>query len=306
MIQLRIQLIHRSSLRELQQETLYWKRFFRKFTSFLYRNKNLFDHYVGLVYKTIKTFFNYLMNEKSLPVGFFHKQFKVPAENLTPIILEPYQLKYLITDDKFHSGLPKNLQRSKDIFVFGCTVGLRFSDLMKLKKQNVQYTANGTFIALSTGKTSTEVKIPLPEYVINIIQKYGKKKSNYLLPRLSNTNLNLHVKTIIEKAGWVHNLVKIRHRQGKAIEIKNKLGQCYRFCDHITTHTMRRTAITTLLIMGVPENMVRKISGHAPGSKEFYKYVAIVQDYLNEKVRGAFHKLINEETIQKESPEYGF
>jgi len=43
---------------------------------------------------------------------------------------------------------------------------------------------------------------------------------------------------------------------------------------------MRRTAITTLLIMGVPEAMVRKISGHAPGSKEFYKYVGIAQDYF--------------------------
>ncbi len=107
------------------------------------------------------------------------------------------------------------------------------------------------------------------------------------MPRLSNTNLNKQVKNLIEKAGWIYNLPKIRHRQGKPIEIKNSKGSSYRFCDHITTHTMRRTAITTLLMMGVPETMVRKISGHAAGSKEFYKYVSVVQDYMNEKVRFA-------------------
>ena len=55
---------------------------------------------------------------------------------------------------------------------------------------------------------------------------------------------------------------------------------------------MRRTAITTLLVMGVSEVMVRRISGHAPGSKEFYKYVGIAQEYLNHEVRNAYKKLV--------------
>ena len=57
---------------------------------------------------------------------------------------------------------------------------------------------------------------------------------------------------------------------------------------------MLLTAITTLLIMGVPELIVRKISGHAPGSKEFYRYVSIAQEYLNDEVQNAYKKLINE------------
>ena len=65
---------------------------------------------------------------------------------------------------------------------------------------------------------------------------------------------------------------------------------------------MRRTAITTLLIMGVPELIVRKISGHAPGSKEFYRYVAIAQEYLNHEVQSAYKKLISEHSyVKKES-----
>ncbi len=291
-IPLRIKLIHRSSLRELQKEKLYWQRFFRNFTEYLYRKK-YYDHYVTLVYKTIKTFFNYLIIEKCLPVGLYHKQFRLPSEKLSPVVLEPEKLKYLILDRLFHDSLSKPLQRAKDIFVFGCTVGLRFGDLMALRKQDIQYTPSGNFITVSTQKTATDVKIPLPSYLQDVINKYKTKAGKYILPRLSNTNMNLAVKKLIEKAGWTYNLPKVRRRQGKAVELKNDKGDCFRFCDHMTTHTMRRTAITTLLMMGVPETMVRTISGHAAGSREFYKYVAVVQNYLDEKVSLAYEKLLN-------------
>jgi hypothetical protein len=34
-----------------------------------------------------------------------------------------------------------------------------------------------------------------------------------------------------------------------------------------------------MLSLGMPEQVVRKISGHAPGSKEFYRYVSWAQSY---------------------------
>ena len=289
---IRIKLIHRSSLRELQSEKLYWQRFFRRFSTWLYNDKGYYDQYTGSVAKVLRTFFNFLLNEKALPVGNFHKQFVVPPQKITPIVLEPYQLSFLINDQEFHQSLPKFLQRTKDIFVFGCTVGLRYGDLMKLKKQDVQYAGNDVYLLLNTTKTASEVKIPLPSYAADIIQKYHRKAGRFVLPRLSGTNINLQLKMVIEKAGWTYSLPKVRYRQGKAVEMKTKNGMSFRFCDHITAHTMRRTAITTLLMLGVEETMVRRISGHEPGSKEFYKYVAVVQDYLNDKVKFAHKKLI--------------
>ena len=68
---------------------------------------------------------------------------------------------------------------------------------------------------------------------------------------------------------------------------------------------MRRTAITTLLNLGMPEHMVRKISGHAPGSKEFFKYVQYSQNFMDSEIDSVHLKLteINkkseQETIQK-------
>lgn len=289
---LRIRQLDRSSKRVMQSEKLYWKRFFKNFTEWLYKKK-CFDIYVNAIAKTLRTFFNYLSNDLFYIIGNFHQQFKVPQQKITPIVLEPEQLKFLITNIEFKNALSKTLQRTNDIFVFGCTVGLRFSDLMKLKKTDLQFTNTNAFVLLNTAKNATHVKIPLPQYAVEIINKYKYKTGKYVLPRLSNTNLNLQLKQLIEKAGWVYNLPKIRYQQGNPKELKNKQGKNYRFCDHITAHTMRRTAITTLLLMGVEENMVRTISGHSAGSKEFYKYVAVVQNYLNTQVINAYEKLLN-------------
>jgi hypothetical protein len=46
-------------------------------------------------------------------------------------------------------------------------------------------------------------------------------------------------------------------------------------------------------MLGVPEAIVRKISGHAAGSREFYKYVNIAQDYLSCEVKTAYKKLLD-------------
>lgn len=298
---LRIVILQRSSLRLIKKEKNYWLRFFRKFLVFLYTDKNCFDQYVGLVSKTLKTFFRYLAIEKTLPVGEFYKKFRVPAEHFTPVILSPSQLRFLITDKSFEQSLRRSLQRTKDIFVFGCTAALRFRDLMNLKKSNIIYTPEGTFVLLHTQKTGTEVKIPLPQYATDIIHKYRRKAGRYVLPRLSGTNLNKQVKTLMKKAGWNYSLPKIRHRQGLPVEIKTKKNETFRFYDHITVHTMRRTAITTLLLMGMDETSVRRISGHAPGSKEFYRYVVVVQEFLNAKLKEAHVRLLQgeENLIQK-------
>ncbi len=290
---LRIQLLARSSLRTMQKEKIYWTRFFKKFIAFLYKQKGYYDQYTGAVLKVIKTFFNYLSVEKSLPVGEFHKQFRVPAEHFTPVILSPSQLRRMIIDKNFEHSLSRSLQRTKDIFVFGCTVGLRFWDLMNLKKTNIQYTDEGVYVILHTQKTGAEIKVPLPSYATDIISKYKKETGRFVLPRLSGTNLNLQIKELMKRAGWDYSLPKIRHRMGEPVEIKTRTRESYRFYDHITAHSMRRTAITTLLILGVDENSVRRISGHSPGSKEFYRYVVVVQDFLNAKVKKAQDLLIN-------------
>lgn len=303
-ISLTIQLLHRASMRTLQKEKNYWSRFFLQFSSFLYSDKGYYDHYTGGVFKTLKTFFNYLQTNKGFITGNYHKGFKVPLPAMAPVVLLPEQLRFLITNDNFEKSLNPYLKKVKDIFVFGCTVALRISDLMNLKKTNIIYSGKEVYLKLITNKTGSEVKIPLPDYALQIAELYKRKAGKYILPRLSVSNLNLQIKKLIRKAGWTHVLPKCLSRRGKIIEIKNKDGKSWCFHQHITAHTMRRTAITNLLILGVPEFVVRKISGHAAGSKEFYKYVSIAQDYMNEEVKLAYKKLVEMPDIEHANESY--
>jgi intergrase/recombinase len=85
-----------------------------------------------------------------------------------------------------------------------------------------------------------------------------------------------------------------RAKRGKTYELKKihaDKKHAFRFCDVATTHTMRRTAITTMLSLGVPEQIVRKISGHSPGSKEFYRYVSWAQSYQDKETEKMFSRL---------------
>ncbi len=289
---LRIQLLHRASMRTLQKEKNYWAKFYLKFSAFLYKEKGYYDNYVKNIFKILKSFFNYLQAEKGFSVGNYHKSFKVPFQNTAPVVLQPERLQYLITNKAFESELNPYLKRTKDIFVFGCTVALRVCDLMNLEKKNLVYSGKEVYLNLYTKKTTTEVKIPLPDYAIDIVNKYKRKAGKYILPRLSVTNLNIQIKKLIEKAGWDYPLTKVISKQGKLTELKKQGGKGWCFHHHITAHTMRRTAITTLLIFGVPELIVRKISGHAPGSKEFYRYISVAQDYMNQEVIIAYKKLV--------------
>lgn len=290
-ISIKIELCRKQSIQIIKREKKYWEKFFQKFLQFLYKDKECFDNYVCSVLKILNTFFNYLSEEKSYPISKFYKSFKINTEEFHPIILSPSQLDFLINDKDFESKLSSHLKKTKDIFIFGCTVALRYSDLMRLKKEHVIDSPDGKYLLIHTKKTSTLVKLPLPDYLLSIINKYQKIAGKNILPRLSATNLNIQVKALCKKAGWNYVVPKVRYKQGKPIEMKNENGSSLSFADQVTTHTMRRTAITTLLVLGVPEHIVRRISGHAPNSKEFYRYVVIAQEYLNKHVLEAYSKL---------------
>jgi hypothetical protein len=51
-----------------------------------------------------------------------------------------------------------------------------------------------------------------------------------------------------------------------------------------------------MLRLGLEENLVRKVSGHAPGSKEFYKYVQFSQSFMDEEL-GKIHQKFNRNSL---------
>jgi intergrase/recombinase len=56
---------------------------------------------------------------------------------------------------------------------------------------------------------------------------------------------------------------------------------------------MRKTAISTMLTLGMPEHIVRKISGHAANSKEFFRYVKMAQNVIDKEADKVFDQIRN-------------
>ena len=291
---LRIRPLKHLSQRDRETEKNYWNKFYKRFTDYLYMDCNHYDNYVGFNIKNIRTFFGYLLKVLLLDVGSFHKQLYVRKEEIPIITLLPEELNFFINNKTFEESLRPLLLRVKDVFVFGCTVALRFSDLMGLKHSNLRLMNNDLYLMTRSQKTSADTQLRLPDYAVDIVKKYRKQKGKYLLPRFNIVNLNKYVKQLTESAGLTQMVPKTRDRRGliKAIaRIHDQKKAAYRFCDLVTTHTMRRTAITTMLCLGMPEHIVRKISGHSPTSKEFFRYVSLAQSYQDKETSLMFEKL---------------
>lgn len=283
----------------------YYKKFYTTFSNFLYKEKGYFDNYVGLVIKLLRSFFNYLEIERKITVGAYHQSFFVPKEEIPIIAFSHEQLNFMIYDSEFNLCVEKSgLKTIQDTFVFGCTVALRVSDLLQLTKKNLVISNNSYYLKVKSQKTSTYTSIKLPDYAIEIIKKYENGK-NKLLPEMTQQWFNKRLKLFAKLIPDDFEMVKIRERNRKQVIVfkdpQKKIN--YKLSDHITTHTMRRTAITTMLNLGMPEHIVRKISGHAANSKEFFRYVQMSQSVIDFELDKIFEKIRKIKETEKDKSE---
>lgn len=279
--ELRVCSVLKLNAREFKSEKNYWKKFYTNFTEFMYK-KGCFDNYVGNNIKILRTFFKYLKVHKDIFIGDFYQEFYIRKEEINIQVLSPDQLKFLIHDQDFEKKLVSTQRKIKDIFVFGCTTGLRFSDIFLLTNKNFEKSDGDWYLKIKSKKTKVYSSVKLPGYAVEIYLKYKPTTSTKPVFGEKNlSNFNRSLKRIGEIAGFTETIETTREKQGKvkrAIKTKRKKD---RFCDNISSHMMRRTAITTLLVLGMPEHLVRKISGHSSTSTSFNRYVHYAQSYID-------------------------
>lgn len=299
--EIKLFIVGSSTQREKEVAENYWRKFYNEFTAFMYNKMGYYDNYVGNIIKTLRTFFNYLNETKHINIGNFHKTFYAPKEEIDIITLNHYQLNYIIYNQDFDMMVKKNgLEKIKDIFIFGCTVALRISDLLSLTSKNLVIQNEKYYLNVRSQKTKTKTSIKLPEYAIEIIKKY-KNQQRFLLPHLSLGYIDIQLKQLAKLIPDDFELIKTRLRKGKQVVIyKDTIKKIhYKLSDHISTHTMRRTGITTMLNLGMPEHLVRKISGHAANSREFFRYVELSQSFIDKETDKIFNQINQSNIVEK-------
>ena len=181
------------------------------------------------------------------------------------IFLTQEEIK-ILQDHKFEHG-QGYLERVRDVFLFTCFTGLRYSDVSKLTKQDVK---NG-FIQIVTQKTIDGINIELNKYSKAILDKYKNEKltRNKALPVISNVKMNEYLKEL----GQVCEL----NEPQRIVYFKGNTRheEVYPKWALLTTHCGRRSFVVNALQLGIPSEVIIRWTGHSD-YKAMKPYVKIV------------------------------
>ncbi|MET4080061.1 integrase [Pedobacter sp. UYP30] len=244
--------------------------FFNKFQNFLIKrtktdkagniNPMLNNTTIAKALSTLKTFLTYAKKE-GVKVNDSFRDFTIKREKLEVIALEQNELQNLIDFDLSNN---KRLDKVRDIFVFACATGLRFSDVQQLKAEHL----DNESINIVVKKTKTALTVPLNIFSAGILEKYSEL--NKPLPTISNQKLNEYIKELCELAGIAKQIEIVRFFG------KKRIVTTYPKFELISFHTARKTFVTLSLERGMSAEEVMTISGHED-YKSFKRYVNITE-----------------------------
>ena len=118
------------------------------------------------------------------------------------------------------------LERSKDMFLLSCYTGLRYGDIVNIKKNNIKVLGGKEHLVLIQQKTKKEVEILLTNNAKMIVEKYITDEENLL--KLSNQKVNKNLKVIASRMKGINfNLTYHISRHTFATYLVNNGGDLY-------------------------------------------------------------------------------
>jgi len=170
----------------------------------------------------------------------------------------------------------------RDVFCFQCFTGLRYSDVAKLKKEDVNLSAG--YFTTVTKKTVDSLKIELNKYSRAILEKYADVplKRGLALPVISNAKMNEYLKTIGEMVG-----INAPQRE-VYFKGSTRYEEVHPKWEMLTTHCGRRTFVVNALMLGIPGEVIMSWTGHKD-YKAMRPYIKIV-DTLKASEMEKFNK----------------
>ena len=161
------------------------------------------------------------------------------------------------------------LERVRDVFLFQCFTGLRYSDVFNLRRSDIK----GDHIEVTTVKTSDSLIIELNDHSKAILEKYKdvEFENNKALPVITNQKMNDYLKELAELAE-INEPVRQTYYKGN-----ERIDEVTPKYDLLGTHAGRRTFICNALALGIPPQVVMKWTGHSD-YKAMKPYIDIADD----------------------------
>ncbi|ERM81373.1 hypothetical protein P872_09640 [Rhodonellum psychrophilum GCM71 = DSM 17998] len=113
-----------------------------------------------------------------------YKDFAIKKDKLEVIALTQNEFDLLVNIDL---ATEKRLDQVRDVFIFSCVTGYRYSDLVQLRREHIKKDE----IKLTVKKTKQVLIVPLNVFAVDILEKY--KEMAFPLPIISNQKFNLYL-----------------------------------------------------------------------------------------------------------------
>jgi integrase len=235
-------------------------RFITDFDNFL-RNENLKQNTIAKHHKIIKIYLNLAIKHNI--IGYDHypyKLFKVKREQTKRNFLTLDEVEKIRKLE--FTQATKNIEFVRDMFVFSCYTGLRYSDVQALTNKDIIVEKGEYFIEFRQIKTKEYVTLPVSLLfggkAVEIIQKYRDEfPQKFLFPRLSNQKANLKLKVIALLLG---------------------------IDKELTFHISRHTFGTNLASATADQFLIKELMGHTD-IKTSMVYIHTSQEQIRNKLK---------------------
>ena len=182
--------------------------------------------------------------------------------------------------------LPATLAPVRDVFLFCCYTGLRYSDVQQLHGGNLAdlpaSAGGGRVLRLTQTKTRTSATIYLTPPAAAILNRYTCAERSgpgaRLLPVLANQVMNRYLKRVAQLAGLVRPVEVVEVHGG---QVSKRAVPAY---ELVTMHTARHTFAVLSLLRGLPLAMLQKVLGHAKITTAMI-YAKVVEDFKHHEMR---------------------
>ena len=223
---------------------------FSDLSSFEYflQSKGYHTNTIAKHMKHLKRHINVAINKEYMDIQkYAFRKYKIKTVENGHTHLAPEELEKMETLQL--TGRYIKYQKTLDAFLFCCYAGMRYSDFVNMKPENIVEMHQETWLIYKSIKTGTEVRLPL--YLlfngkgIQILNKYQANLQDFFHLR-DNSNVNKELIIITRLAG---------------------------LSKKVSFHTARHTNATLLIYNGVNITTVQKLLGH--------KSVKTTQIYTN-------------------------
>ena len=235
-----------------------------------------------MIFEKLKVLLSFAEDEFMVTID---KKYKYYKEEVPIVVISPDMVREFLNSDK-----PDGAEMSY-AYEVSCVVlvtSLRISDAVSITIDDL---SDGCIVSTNK-KTGANTKSPIPPKIYQMLvdnhQKYGSVYSMKVSRWETDSIMSTYMPQLFKDIAKSNVTISRMSPDGTSYEkIVKPLHEMIR------PHMLRKSAITSMIISGVPERFVKHLSGHKGNSKAFERYVAHVEKEYNESIRNYQNNLVN-------------